>query len=64
LCCSNREAQQHQWLCYLSPKAKGLFGRHKAKLENAEPLLNALRAVLEETTEIVNICWSEEKYGP
>ncbi|MGR8978739.1 MAG: hypothetical protein ACU84H_01430 [Gammaproteobacteria bacterium] len=63
LCCGNREGADNQWLCYLNPKAKSLFGRNKAKVENAKPLLDALRAVLDETPEITNIIWGEEDFG-
>lgn len=63
LCCGNREGADNQWLCYLNPKAKGLFGRYKARVENAKPLLDALRAVLDETQDITNIIWGEDEFG-
>ncbi len=63
LCCGNRGGEIDKWLCYLDPKAKSMFGRNKAKLENAQPLLVALRALLEETPDISNIRWSVERYG-
>lgn len=63
LCCSNIEGVNNKWLCYLNPKAKKLFGRDKAKSENAKPLLDALKSVLSEEPRITNIVWSEEKYG-
>ena len=64
LCCSNIEGANNKWLCYLNPKAKKLFGRDKAKPQNAKPLLDALKSVLSEEPRIINIVWSEEKYGP
>lgn len=63
LCCGNREGGDDRWLCYLNPKAKGFFGRNKARVENARPLLEALRRVLEETPEITHVRWSSETYG-
>jgi len=63
LCCSNTEGAHNKWMCFLDPKAKKLFGRDKAKLENATPLLSALQSVLNEEPGITNIVWREEKVG-
>jgi hypothetical protein len=63
LCCGNREGENNKWLCYISPKAKGWFGRNKAKIEGAAPLLNALKSILAETPEITNISWAENSFG-
>jgi len=63
LCCGNITGEDNKWLCYLNPKAKGIFGRNKAKPENAIPLLEALKNVLEETEGISDIQWVEETYG-
>ena len=63
LCCGNREAASNKWLCFLSPKSKGLFGRHKAKAENAAPLLSALRTLLDSESGVKDIVWSSNDYG-
>lgn len=57
LCCANRDGAQDQWRCYLEPKAKSLFGRNKAPIEGARPLINALRDVLLEEPGISNVIW-------
>lgn len=62
LCCSNVCGEDGRWLCYLNPKAKKWFGLGKAKVENAQPLLVALKAVLVESAEISDIVWSQEQY--
>ena len=63
LCCGNREGAQDQWLCFLDAKARRCFGRSKPPPESAAALLEALRAILDATPEIVNIVWSDEEYG-
>jgi hypothetical protein len=60
LCCANRGDAKDQWRCLLDPKAKNFFGRHSASLENAAPLLTALKTVLENEPEIRHISWSSE----
>jgi len=60
LCCSNTDAEGKEWGCYIRPLAKSWFGRNKAPLEHAIPLLNALRDILDETQEISNIRWSND----
>lgn len=64
LCCSNAEGANNKWFYYLNPKAKKLFGRDKAKPENAKSLMDALKSVLQEEQGIRNIIWSEEQFGP
>lgn len=59
LCCGNVGGERKNWLCYIDPKAKGMFGRRKASIESASPLLEALRVVLEEAPEVSNIAWRE-----
>ncbi len=63
LCCGNREGANNKWLCYLNAKAKSFFGRNKAKPENAKPLLNALKFILDECPGITGVSWSEDAYG-
>ncbi|MCP5158705.1 MAG: hypothetical protein H6975_04690 [Gammaproteobacteria bacterium] len=60
LCCSNVSGTSNKWLCYLNPQAKSFFGRNKASLEKAYPLLKALRAILEEAAEIAHVAWRDE----
>lgn len=60
LCCSNVECENNRWRIYLDRKAKSLFGRNKAPVEIAAPLLEALSAVLSESAEIQDIQWSPE----
>ena len=63
LCCGNREGEKEKWCCYLNPKAKSLFGRNKADIKNALPLLNGLKSVLDNTQGIANVIWSDEAYS-
>ena len=63
LCCGNREGEDNKWLCFLNAKAKSLFGRNKAKAENAKLLLDTLKHLLDETPEITSIKWAAEEYG-
>jgi hypothetical protein len=63
LCCGNRDGSKDKWLCYLAPRAKGMFGRNKARVEGAAPLLDALRGILAESSSITGIQWSEDPYG-
>ena len=60
LCCGNQGGSKNQWRVYLDCKAKGLFGRNKAPVASATPLLNALSKVLERCDDISNIVWSQE----
>jgi hypothetical protein len=60
LCCSNSDEEGVEWRCYLRPQAKNIFGRNKAPIEYAAPLLNALRELLEETHGINGIRWSND----
>ena len=58
LCCGNMEGSQVDWQCFVEPYAKGFFGRNKAPIDLAKPLIEAVRLILEETDEITNIEWS------
>lgn len=60
LCCANRDGAQDKWRCYLEPKAKSLFGRIKAPVEGARPLMHALRNVLAEEPGISNVKWRNQ----
>ena len=44
-------------LCYLQPKARSLFGRHKAPVEGAALLWKTLRDLLEAEQGASNITW-------
>jgi hypothetical protein len=57
LCCTNKDGAHNKWRCYLEPKAKSFFGRNKASVEGARPLLHALRDVLTEEHGISNVTW-------
>jgi hypothetical protein len=58
LCCGNEDGAGERWRCFLDPKSTGFFGRHKAPVEEAAPLMNALREVLAQEPGIRNIVWS------
>lgn len=60
LCCSNSDEEGKEWRCFLRPQAKSLFGRNKAPIEKAAPLINALKELLEETPGINSIRWSND----
>ena len=60
LCFSNSDEEGKEWRCFLRPQAKSLFGRNKAPVEKATPLLNSLKELLEDTPEISDIKWSNE----
>ena len=60
LCCSNSDEEGKEWRCFLRPQSKSLFGRKKAPIEKASPLLNALKELLEETPGINSIRWSND----
>lgn len=57
LCCANRDGARDKWRCYLEPKAKGFFGRHKAPAESARLLMLALRDLLAQEQGISNVAW-------
>jgi hypothetical protein len=58
LCCGNRDGAPDKWQCFLKPSAKSFFGRNKASLANAVPLMSALLQILENEKSIYNITWS------
>lgn len=60
LCCGNVEGENNRWRVYLDRKAKSLFGRNKAPVEVAVPLLEALSEVLSESSAIKDIQWCPE----
>ncbi len=59
LCCGNIDDTDNKWRVYLDCKAKGIFGRNKAPVSIAKPLLQALATVLNNTDKIADIVWSE-----
>lgn len=59
LCCGNVADSNNQWRVYLDCKAKNIFGRSKAPVDYAKPLLKALEQVLYKQPEITSIVWSE-----
>lgn len=60
LCCGSVNETESEWHIFLDPKAKGMFGRNKASVKEAEPLLSALRDILSTTENISNIHWYSE----
>ncbi len=58
LCCGNADDSNHKWRVYLDCKAKSMFGRNKAPIARAMPLLEALKMILERCEDITNIVWS------
>jgi hypothetical protein len=60
LCCGNVDGTYKEWQIFIDPKPKGLFGRKKANVENARPLMSAVKTVLEECDQISEIEWHNE----
>lgn len=60
LCCNNTDEEGKEWQCFLRPQSKSLFGKKRAPIEKAVPLLNALKELLEETPGISSIRWSND----
>lgn len=58
LCCANREEAPDKWRCYLQPKARNIFGRNKAPVDGARPLMRALHDLLAEEPGIRNASWA------
>jgi hypothetical protein len=61
LCCGNVDGGDDEWQCYLRPLGRKLFGRDKAPIEEAKPLMEGLRQALENTRGIENIEWWYEE---
>jgi hypothetical protein len=61
LCCENIDGTDDKWHCYLRPLGRKLFGRDKAPIEKAKPLIDVIKQILENTKGIENIKWSYEK---
>lgn len=57
-CCGNIDGSFSEWHCFLEPYGKGLFGRQKAPIELAKPLIDSVRKILEETADIKEIQWT------
>lgn len=62
LCCGNVTGETDSWRIYLECKGRGLFGRNKAPVEAAAPLLDAVSAVLAASPDIREIQWSRDAY--
>ena len=60
LCCGNVDGTDNRWHIFIDPKAKSMFGRNKAKLENAARLLTSLKALLAQEDCIVDLKWRLE----
>lgn len=60
LCCGNVDDSKRKWRIYLECKAKGMFGRNKAPIEKAMPLLTELKKVLGRSKDVSNIVWSDK----
>ena len=61
LCCGNVDGSNSGWHCFLKPPGRKLFGRDKAPIEKAEPLLEGVRQILEKAEGIENIEWWREE---
>ncbi|TGD71101.1 hypothetical protein E4634_19855 [Mangrovimicrobium sediminis] len=59
-CCGNDPDGVDRRRIYLSPRAKGIFGRNKAPTEAASALLEGVASVLEENQSISGITWSAD----
>ncbi|MFC0250669.1 hypothetical protein [Massilia consociata] len=61
LCCASRESSGDKWHCHVDRKTKSLFGRSKAPIEGAAPLIRALYDVLMEEQGIRNVSWDVQE---
>jgi len=61
LCCGNKDGKDEEWTCFLRPRSQGWFGRRKAPVENAMPLMSALSKVLEGEPSVTGIRWSDSR---
>ena len=57
LCCGNVDGTKNRWLIYLKAHAKSMFGRNRAPVEAAVPLLSALRKILDQSEEVSDVEW-------
>jgi hypothetical protein len=60
LCCVNVDGRNDQWRCFLRPLGRSLFGRNRAPVERARPLLQGLARVLEREPSVLDLAWSDE----
>lgn len=58
--CGSVTGSPNNWHIFLKCHSKGLFGKNKAPIQKAEPLLSGIQSLLSETDEISNIEWNEE----
>jgi hypothetical protein len=61
LCCANMDGSQDDWQCFLKPLGRKLFGRNKASIEKAKPLVEGVRQILENSEGIDGIEWWYEE---
>lgn len=57
LCCGNVDGTNDEWHCFLQAQGKGLFGRSRPAIEEAQPLMEALARVLETESTVRDIRW-------
>lgn len=57
LCCGNVVGSDNRWLVFLKAHAKSMFGRNRAPVEAAAPLLTALHDILDESDEVTDVEW-------
>ena len=58
--CANFDGNDSQWRCIVEPRGQGMLGLKKAPLDDAAPLLQALRSILSSEGDIHNVTWSDE----
>lgn len=58
--CGSVTGTPNNWHIFVESQAKGLFGKNKAPIQNAEPLLLVLQSLLSETEGISNIEWDNQ----
>jgi hypothetical protein len=57
LCCGNVDCTNVEWHCFLQARGKGLFGRSRPSVEEAQALMDALARVLETECTVRDIRW-------
>ena len=57
LCCSNEDGEANSWICFLQLEFGVLFWKRKSNMSKAKPLLDALKSILEESKEILDVEW-------
>lgn len=57
VCCRNCDELPHKWWISIEPRSKSFFGRSKASMTDAEPLIKALHRLLDNNPDISNVTW-------